>query len=199
MSKTRDKPITNVVDLIRDIADADFVEELEEHLRQGAILRSLMAKRIAKGVSQGDIAERLGCSQSRVSKLERGTDGDLKLEELAAYGEATGHEFEIIGHRLGSRPVDRVKAYVLCIHRELQSLTSMATDDDRIADGFTEFFGETFFNLVNLLNDAAKTLPDRPLISIQLDADVENEPAADPAQPARQRARRKRPGERAAT
>ena len=103
MSKTRDKPITNVVDLIRDIADADFVEELEEHLRQGAILRSLMAKRIAKGVSQGDIAERLGCSQSRVSKLERGTDGDLKLEELAAYGEATGHEFEIIGHRLVSQ------------------------------------------------------------------------------------------------
>jgi hypothetical protein len=52
--------------------------------------------------------------------------------------------------------------------------------------------------LVNLLNDAAKTPPDRPLISIQLDADVDNEPAADPAQPARQRARRKGPGEHVA-
>jgi transcriptional regulator with XRE-family HTH domain len=192
MSKPKTKPITNVVELIRDIADNEFVEELEQVLNERQVLKSLIGKRIAKGVSQGDIAERLGCSQSRVSKLERGTDSDLKLDELAAYGAATGQEFEIIGHRVGSRPVDRVKAYALCIHRELQNLASLAKEDDGIAEGVTGFFGETFFNLVNLLNDAARTLPERPLISIQLDPDVENEPQAEHAKPVRQRARRKR-------
>ncbi|MDA0922039.1 MAG: transcriptional regulator [Planctomycetota bacterium] len=188
-----DKPITNVLDLVSGIVDQDFVDELDSVLRQGAILRSLIAKRVAEGVSQAEIAEKLNCSQSRVSKLERGRDGDLKLEELAAYGNAIGREFEIIGHHKGSTPVDRVKSYVFAIHRELQFLAELAKDDQKISKGVSNFFGEAFFNVVNLMNDAAKSLPDRPLITMQMDADeCGDEASAEKALPVRKRATRKR-------
>lgn len=192
MSKSPPKPVTNVVDLVRDIADDDFVSELETILSERSILKSLIAARLAGGVSQGEIAEKLGCSQSRISKLERGMDRDLKLEELAAYGAATDREFEIIGHRKGSTPVDRVKSYVFAIHRELQFLAELAKGDQKIAKGVSSFFGEAFFNVVNLMNDAAKSLPDRPLITMQLDADeCDEDDTVEPATPTRKRARRK--------
>lgn len=192
MSKAPAKPITSVVDLIEDIADDDFVEELETVLNERQILKSLMGKRIAKGVSQGDIAERLGCSQSRISKLERGVDADLKLEELAAYGAAIERDFEIIGHRAGSTPVDRVKTYAFCIHRELMFMASLAKGDKKIARGVNEFIGETLVNMVGLLNDAGRALPERPRITMQLDADEANDVETATPAPARKRATRKR-------
>jgi transcriptional regulator with XRE-family HTH domain len=171
MNKTTTKPITSVTDLVSGIADEDFVDELNSILSERSILKSLIAARIANGTSQKDIADKLNCSQSRVSKLERGRDRDLRLEELAAYGEVTGHEFEIVGLPKGSTPVDRVKTFAFCIHRELRFMAALAKDDQKIAKGVAEFFGEALLNMVSLLNDAGKSLSDRPLITMQLDAD----------------------------
>jgi transcriptional regulator with XRE-family HTH domain len=171
MNKTTTKPITSVTDLVSGIADEDFVDELNSILSERSILKSLIAARIANGTSQKDIADKLNCSQSRVSKLERGRDRDLRLEELAAYGEVTDHEFEIVGLPKGSTPVDRVKTFAFCIHRELRFMAALAKDDQKIAKGVAEFFGEALLNMVSLLNDAGKSLSDRPLITMQLDAD----------------------------
>lgn len=195
MGKKSSKSATSVLDMIREIEDDDFTAELETILAERRILKSLIAMRIAAGVSQGDIADRLECSQSRISKLERAKDGDLKLDELAAYGAATGHEFEIIRHRKGSTPVDRVKAYAFCIHRELKLLASLAKCDQKISKGVGEFFGETFFNMVNLMNDAARGLPERPLITMESDADELDDDGPSEVVPARKRARRKASGE----
>jgi len=195
MGKTSSQSATSVLDMIREIDDDDFAAELETILAERRILKSLIAMRIAAGVSQGDIADKLGCSQSRVSKLERANDGDLKLDELAAYGAATGREFEIIGHRKGSTPVDRVKAYVFCIRRELQFVASLVKGDQSMAQGVSAFIGEALFNVVKAMKDAAKTLPKRPPITMELDADeLDDDCPTDPA-PSRKRATRKRKGE----
>ncbi|MBI1311939.1 helix-turn-helix domain-containing protein [bacterium] len=192
MGKTSSKSATSVLDMIREIEDDDFAAELETILAERRILKSLIAMRIAAGVSQGDIADKLGCSQSRVSKLERANDGDLKLDELAAYGAATGREFEILAHRKGSTPVDRVKAYAFCIHRELKFLASLAKGDQSMAQGVSAFIGEALFNVVKAMKDAAKTLPKRPPITMELDADELDDDCPDEAAAAQPRKRAKR-------
>ena len=76
---------TSVRELIRDISDDEtFNQELEEQISKRRLVKALHAMRTAKGVSQAAIAEELDCSQSRVSKIENGEDGELRISELEA-------------------------------------------------------------------------------------------------------------------
>ena len=52
------------------------------------------ALRLAAGVTQSELAERLGWEQARVSRFERQTD--WKLSTLADYLEALGVEAELV-------------------------------------------------------------------------------------------------------
>ena len=52
------------------------------------------AVRLAVGVTQVDLAERLGWEQARISRFERQTD--WKLSTLADYLEALGIEAELV-------------------------------------------------------------------------------------------------------
>ena len=194
MSKpTQKKRFTNVVDMVRDFADDDFAQELEQQIAERTIVKSLIGARVSRNVSQDDIAQQLGCTQSRVSKIEGGKDADLTLGELAAYASAFGNELEIVPHPIGSKAVDRVKTFARCIHRELKGLARLAKGDQSIAAGAEGFFGETFYNMVRFIQDAAKDLPKRPSISMQLGSELDDaQPEAAKAVPAsRKRARRK--------
>jgi transcriptional regulator with XRE-family HTH domain len=194
MSKTTQKKrITNVVDLVRDIADDDFVAELEQQLAERSVIKSLIAERVARNLSQDDIAKHLKCTQSRVSKIEAGKDADLTLGEMSAYASAFGCEFDIVPHPRGSKIVDRVKTYARCIDRELKNLVQLAADDQTIATGAKVFLGEAIVNLVGMVKNAAKELPNRPSISMQLSDDVEPAEVSSTKKPpvARKRASRK--------
>ena len=194
MKKKQPRSFDNVIDMVRDLADDDFVKELEERIQSHAIITRLVARRIAKGISQGDVAQQLGCSQSRISKIEAGTDAELRLDELVAYGRALEMEFEILGHRLGSSSIDRVKAHAACIHREMKALAERVKGDQSLAAGASGFFGEACFNFVRLLEDAGEDHPKRPPISLQLAPPSEEllaEPPSEETSKPRQRARRK--------
>lgn len=58
---------------------------LADFVKRRRIVSKLAAIRVAKGVKQADIADKLGCGQSAVSKLEAGVDADLTLAHLEAY------------------------------------------------------------------------------------------------------------------
>ena len=68
-----------------------------ERLRRARVARetlSLAQARIRSGLTQQAVAERMGISQSDVSKLER--RGDMRLSTLRAYLTALGAKIEII-------------------------------------------------------------------------------------------------------
>ena len=64
-------------------------------------LRAL--REAAAGVTQAELAERLGWEQSRVSRFERQTD--WRLSTLVAYLDALGAEAEIVVTLSGHRPI----------------------------------------------------------------------------------------------
>lgn len=51
----------------------------QDYMRRRKLVSPLTALRVAKGLTQADIAALTGCQQSRVSKLESGVDADLKF------------------------------------------------------------------------------------------------------------------------
>lgn len=66
------------------------------------LMNELIAVRDAKGLSQKDIAETVGCTQSRISKLENAKDVDVRLGDLRAYANAVGCDLVIeLRTRLG--------------------------------------------------------------------------------------------------
>ena len=59
--------------------------------RRRALAADLVNVRLAKGLSQTEVAARMGTSQSAVARLESG-DADVRLSTLERYATAVGFE-----------------------------------------------------------------------------------------------------------
>ena len=66
--------------------------------RRGALLDALVGRRIAAGLTQTEVAARMGTSQSSVARLESGTV-DARLSTLERYA-------EVVGARIWGGPVE---------------------------------------------------------------------------------------------
>lgn len=159
----RKKARTSVSQMVRETSDdASFKELFEQRLRARRIIKDLMVQRAVHDLSQRDIAEKIGCTQSRISKLEQTNDADLRLGDLAQYADALGLRVNIILETKEWTPVTRIKKFAFQIKREMDKLGALAADDHLIAKGVAEFVGEAFFNLMRIMQDSVKKLPPRP-------------------------------------
>jgi ribosome-binding protein aMBF1 (putative translation factor) len=61
--------------------------------RRRALSEDLAAHRVALGLSQTEVAARMGTSQSAVARLESG-DADVRLSTLERYADAIGQRLE---------------------------------------------------------------------------------------------------------
>ena len=72
-------------------------EEVAKNRKE--LTEALVARRLSLGLSQTEVAARMGTSQSAVARLEAGT-GDLRLSTLERYAAALG---QVVDFRLGPR------------------------------------------------------------------------------------------------
>jgi transcriptional regulator with XRE-family HTH domain len=142
--------------------DPSFKEVFEAKLRARRIVKDLMIQRAAHRLSQKEIADKIGCTQSRISKLETTNDADLRLGDLARYADALGLRVNIVLEPKDCTPVTRIKKFAFQIKHELDRLANFAARDHLIARGVSNFLGEAFFNMVNILQESARKLPMRP-------------------------------------
>jgi predicted XRE-type DNA-binding protein len=76
--------------------DEARIEEQSRKLLAQVRAHRLAEVREASGLNQTDVANRLGVSQSRVSRLERGNLNRTEIATVRAYVGALGGEVEII-------------------------------------------------------------------------------------------------------
>ena len=159
-SKTKKNRYSDVSEMVREVLaeDQDFADEFEKHLAQRQIVKYLMALRASLDMSQQQIADKLGCTQSRISKLESGADGDLRFGDLVRYAGALGFKTDILLTPEDWTSVDEVKYHALCIKSNLDHLASLAAKDHSIAKGVAGFLNEAGFNLGRILQDSAKAV-----------------------------------------
>ena len=162
MNKAKKTGFSSVADLARNAFkdDTDLVEELEAELSSRQVVRALFAMRSARNVSQAEIAKQLKCTQSRVSKIENGVDTDLSVGELEAYAKALDCDVMLTFQKRHSTAVDRVKQHAFAIKRELDQMARLAGNDSTVQKGVASFFGEAFFNIVRMISESAKSLPE---------------------------------------
>lgn len=77
--------------------------------RRRELLAELVARRRAAGLSQSQIAERMGTSQPAVARLEAG-EVDARMSTVERYAAALGHRMELRLRPAGEQPPDRQRA-----------------------------------------------------------------------------------------
>ncbi len=94
---TKGKLYSNVIDMVRDILsdEPEFVADLEARMVRRQLVKSLAVARACAGLSQKELAAKMGCGQAKVSKLEAGEDADLRLRDVIAYLQAIGPEAKV--------------------------------------------------------------------------------------------------------
>lgn len=153
------KHYRSVAEMVRDVVeDKTFADDFDARLAERQVIKYLLALRSVRGISQQKVAQMLACTQSRVSKLENGVDADLRLGDLVRYAGALGFKTEILLAPNGWTMADEVKYHASCIKKHLDNLAAFATTDHTIAKGVAGFLNEAHFNLVRIVQDAARTV-----------------------------------------
>jgi transcriptional regulator with XRE-family HTH domain len=171
----------NVRELVQEVSpDDEFRAAFDNRVASRKLVKYLLAMRAVSGMSQQDIARKLQCTQSRVSKLEGFSDDDLRLGDMRNYADAVGLTFVAGFKPRNMKPVDEVKCHVFTIKKHMDDLARLARTDSTIADGVGGFFCELFVNFVRLIGDSAKLLPNRPdkspYFSVEFNSDCQQQP-----------------------
>jgi transcriptional regulator with XRE-family HTH domain len=132
---------------------ADRVEAL---IRDSWMVRMMLKNRNRVGITQREIARRMGCSPSRISKIESGTDHRLGWVEVHSYFNALGINLSIMLDQPSLPAATRIKQHVFAVAEQLEALTILAgqLDDDReLCGGIDKFYREVLFNFIAKFKD----------------------------------------------
>ncbi len=137
----------SVTEMVTDLSDDEaFAAGVEAELNGRALIRQLTAIRCTQGLSQQDMARELGCTQSRVSKMEAGPDADLKFGDIQAYARALGLAVGVDLRRADMTLVDRIKRDTLTTRDTLQHIAALSCGDSVMVDGLRGFMYELLAN-----------------------------------------------------
>lgn len=73
--------------------DAEYAREYDALEQEFAFIKKMILARKRAGMSQADVARRMGISQPRVAKIESGSN--ISLDILRRYARATGTDLVI--------------------------------------------------------------------------------------------------------
>jgi len=122
------------------------------------IARALARLRVKHGLTQSEMGEKIGLSQSAVSKLEAGRDEELTLSDVRKYANALE---ERIGVSFGKpmNAVEAIRSHAMGMRHYMLELTKIAAVDAEMERHVQAFFGEAFFNILEILSTCHEKMP----------------------------------------
>jgi hypothetical protein len=170
------KAYASVSDMIRDTCDVEFADDFDKHLSEHGISKILTVIRCARGMTQGDVATKMGTNQAKVSRMERTADSDLNFGDIAAYTHALGQAIQILFMPARATAVDHIRYHVNSIKHELERLVDLAGNDRRIGDGVEKYAMDNVEKYVEMIESTLNKLPhrdqqDRSPVSVEVEGE----------------------------
>ena len=139
------KQYTSVSDVLRDVAPDDaFQADFDQHVAERRLIKELLALRAVRGLSQREVADFIGCSQGRISKLENAKDADVRFGYLQEYADALGCDLmaQPVPRDMKPRPSRNEPAFLKHIASRLASIYKMPESDfiDQVTQTTTKFY-----------------------------------------------------------
>jgi transcriptional regulator with XRE-family HTH domain len=142
------KQYSSVLGLVKDTSDdKDFDKSFEELINSKQIAKTLFSLRCRSNQSQEDVANKMGCTQGKVSKIENSKDVDLSISDLVKYCSAVNMRLEIGFSDLRMTMVDQVKYHYFKLKSLLDKMREVATGDESMEKGVANFTKEAFVNI----------------------------------------------------
>jgi len=152
----------SVSDAAAFLAGDEQVKALvEQEIAGSQIVNSLIQQRMGKKVSQKELAQRMGCDPSKISRMEAGNDAQLKIGDVTHYLTAIGVQMSMIFEDAELPAAERIKRHVFAIHEQLERLVDIAKQvdgDDSIIKKIREFYGEVLLNFMLRFSDSHQKL-----------------------------------------
>ena len=152
--------------------DESIKERIQEEVGRSRLVDGLIRMRLQKGVSQKKLAERMNCTPSKISRLEAGTDDNLKISEVRDYVSALDIGMTVMFENQAVPAAELIKQHVFAIHENLEHLVKIAEEvdgDEEIVSKIQKFYGEVLFNFLKRFQDSHSKLcmvlaPEGPLV-----------------------------------
>ena len=166
------KKYANVSDLVRDTSELDFAAAFETYQSDRLLITALTVIRGTNEVTQTELAERMRCAQSKVSKMEASTDADLNVGDVIEYVKGLNQSARITFTPVDASEADPIRFHLGCIKHELAMREKLAIGET--GDGLEAFAVGQVQAMVKLIEATLVNLPhrDRPA-GYHLSVDVE--------------------------
>lgn len=133
---------------------------VQDKMHRTRLVRCLIGMRAQAGLSQAEVAKRMKCSQSRVSKIEHGFDEDLSIGDLQAYTSAVGYWFEISMTNANRNATGLIKYHIIQANELLKKIVQLADEDKKMQEGADHFSMEMLVNFCRMLDETTQKIPD---------------------------------------
>ena len=144
---------TSVGDAAAYLAGDEKVKQLvDEEICCSLLVNNLLQLRIEKGISQKELAKRIGCDPSKISRLEAGNDLQLKMGDVMQYLSALNVKMNMVFEDTSLAVAEQIKQHVFLIHEKLEQLVKLAkqVDGDEInIHKIHVFCSEVLFNFLS--------------------------------------------------
>lgn len=145
--------VTSVSEVVRStVPDENFQTKSDEHSSDYGVSRSLTALRCSHEVTQAELAERAGCTQSKISRIENSPNDRLKLEDLAMYARAFNLRVSI-GFEQKLPAADVIGSLARQIRNRLDDVAEKAQNEGAAERGAERSYEEFLFNMLDLFMD----------------------------------------------
>lgn len=137
----------------------DLQNNIKQKFGDTKLVKCLIKMRAKSGLSQAELATRMNCSQSRVSKIEHCDDTDLSFGDILAYTRCTGHSLVMSMTSGNVCASNMIKYHVAQIREQLNKIIELAKDDEEIMSGVDSFSMELLYNICKVIDDATAKIP----------------------------------------
>ena len=96
LKKLKFRSYSSVDEMVKLTLGSRWLKRMKQRLKHTEVVDQLVLARLRAGLSQTDLATRMKCTQSRVSKIEDSLDAQLSLKDIYEYTKAVGVGCEVI-------------------------------------------------------------------------------------------------------
>jgi transcriptional regulator with XRE-family HTH domain len=133
-------------------------EKVEQLISDSRIAMWLAQLRHRACITQKQMADQLGVTQSAISKLEAGNDDDITLKQVKEYARLTGDRISLFF----GKPYSHTEAVQLCANAlkyRLDQLADIANQNVELQRDIKAFLADAFFGLCNIITSCNDKLP----------------------------------------
>ena len=141
--------------------DEKVKQQVDEEICCSQLVNTLLQLRIEKGISQKELAKRIGCDPSKISRLEAGNDLQLRMGDVMQYLSALNVKMNMVVEDTSLPVAEQIKQHVFLIHEKLEQLVKLGKQvdgDEVIINKIHVFCSEVLFNFLSQFGDSYKKL-----------------------------------------